>query len=76
MDSNGTWTHTDLMKLTNAPGASDTIIVGYEWSSQFAKQVVYLDLRENPHLQSLLLKHGESWQHTDLTDLTGAEALV
>jgi hypothetical protein len=38
--------------------------------------VVYLDTGENPHIHSLMLRHGSSWKHTDLTDLTGAQALV
>ncbi len=75
-DEGGKWTHTDLTQRTGAPVASDTLILGYEWSTQFAQHIVYLDTRENPHLQSLLLEHGSSWKHTDLTDLTGAQALV
>ncbi len=75
-DESGRWTHSDLTQRTGAPVASDTLILGYEWSAQFAQHIVYLDTRENPHLQSLLLEHGSSWKHADLTDLTGAQALV
>jgi hypothetical protein len=75
-DEGGKWTHSDLMKHTGAPAASDTLILGYEWSRQFGQHIVSLDTRENPHLQSLLLEHGSSWKHEDLTDLTGAQALV
>jgi hypothetical protein len=75
-DGSGTWTHTDLIQLTEAPVANNTIIVAHEWSSQFAKHVVYLDMHENPHLHSLLLKHGSRWEYADLTDLTGAQTLA
>jgi hypothetical protein len=75
-DSNGRWTHSDIIGKAGAPGASNTLLAGHEWSSQFGKHIVYLDLRENPHLHSLLFKHGGRWEHTDLTDLTGAQPLV
>jgi len=32
--------------------------------------------RENPHIHELMLKHGGSWHHTDLTRLTDAPELV
>ena len=51
-------------------------IVAYEWTAQYARQVVFLDTRENPHIHELMLKHGGSWQHTDLTRLTDAPELV
>lgn len=76
MDGPGAWQHTDLTHLTGASDAGDDTIVGYEWSAQFAKHVVYIDTRENPHIHSLLFKQGGRWQHTDLTDLTGAQSLV
>jgi len=72
----GTWSHTDLTQLTSAPEASNELVLGYEWTAQYAKQVVYMDTRENPHIHELMLKHGSSWQHTDLTKLTGAPELV
>lgn len=72
----GTWSHTDLTQLTSAPEASNELVLGYEWTAQYAKQVVYMDTRENPHIHELMLKHGSSWQHTDLTELTGAPELV
>jgi hypothetical protein len=68
--------HTDLTHRLRAPDASDEIIVGYEWSSQFAKHIIFLDKRENPHIHALMLEHGGSWQHRDLTELTGAPELV
>jgi len=74
--SGGTWSHTDLTRLTGAPEASNELVIGYEWTAQFAKQVVYLDTRENPHIHELMLKHGGSWHHTDLTRLTDAPELV
>ncbi len=72
----GPWVYTDLTELIGAPPASSGVIVGHEWSAQFAKHVVYLDRLVNPHIHSLLLKHGDEWQHTDLTDLTGAQSLI
>jgi len=72
----GMWAHSDLTQLTGAPEASNELVIGYEWTAQFAKQVVYLDTRENPHIHELMLKHGGSWHHTDLTRLTDAPELV
>src|SRR6266566_4851358 len=76
MDANGSWSHTDLTHLLRAPDAGNDVIVGYEWSAQFAKHVVYLDKKENPHIQSLMFRSGSSWQHVDLTELTGAAEIV
>ncbi len=76
MDVSCTWKHTDLTQLIGAPEASNGVIVGHEWSSQFAKHVLYLDTGENPHIHSLMLRHGGSWEYTDLTDLTGAQSIV
>lgn len=76
MEKRGRWVYTDLTERIGAPDASNEVIVGHEWSDQFAKHVVYLDTLENPHIHSLLLKHGSDWQYTDLTDLTGAQSLV
>jgi hypothetical protein len=73
---NGAWSHIDLTQLIGAPEASNELIIGYEWTAQFAKQVVYMDTRENPHIHELMLQHGSSWQHRDLTRLTGAPELV
>ncbi len=78
MDANGKgkWQHTDLTRLVRSPEAGNDVLAGYEWTPQFAKHVVYLDASENPHIHSLMLKHGGSWHHRDLTDLTGAPPLV
>ena len=76
MDANGSWSHIDLTHLLRAPDAGNDVIVGYEWSAQFAKHVVYLDKKENPHIQSLMFRSGSSWQHEDLTELTGAPEIV
>jgi hypothetical protein len=76
MDANGSWSHIDLTHLLRAPDAANDVIVGYEWSAQFAKHVVYLDKKENPHIQSLMFRSGSSWQHVDLTGLTGAPEIV
>ena len=76
MDANGKWQHTDLTRLARSPEAGNDVLAGHEWTPQFAKHVVYLDASENPHIHSLMLKHGGSWHHRDLTDLTGAPPLV
>jgi hypothetical protein len=72
----GTWEHTDLTQLLRLPEASEDVIAAHEWTPQFAKHVVYLDTAENPHIHSLMLKHGGRWQHMDVTDETGAPPLV
>jgi hypothetical protein len=76
LERNSVWKHTDLTQRTHAPEASNDVLAGHEWTAQFAKLVVYLDTAENPHIHSLMLEHGGSWKHTDLTDVTGAEPLV
>lgn len=76
MPLRGSWQHIDLTGRLNLPDASDDVIVGHEWTPQFAQHIVYLDTSENPHIHSLLLKHGSDWQHVDLTRLTGAQPLV
>jgi hypothetical protein len=72
----GQWIHTDLTAHIHAPLAGNELLVGQEWTAKFAKQVVYLDASENPHIHSLMLKHGGSWKHTDLTALTGAPLVI
>ncbi len=77
MPLNGMWQYIDLTQpISGAPDASSDVIVGQEWSSQFARLVIYLDTAENPHLHLLMLEHGRPWQHMDLTGLTGAEPIV
>ncbi len=75
-DTNGTWSHIDVTQTTNAPLAANDALVGFEWSSAFAKQIIYLDTAENPHIHELMLAHGSTWKHTDVTTLTGASDLV
>lgn len=72
----GTWGHIDVTQATHTAEAANDIIVGFEWSSSFAKQIVYLDTAENPHIHELMLAHGSSWTHTDVTTRTGASDLV
>jgi hypothetical protein len=72
----GKWEHTDLTELLGLSQASEDTIVAHEWTPEFAKHIVYLDTAENPHIHSLMLKHGEQWQHTDVTELTGSQPLV
>lgn len=76
LEQNGQWKHTDLTQHIHAPEAADDVIVGHEWSAQFAKHVIYLDRNSNPHIHSLLFTHGGNWKHTDLTNAAGAQPLV
>jgi hypothetical protein len=76
MDGGEPGIHTDLTQMLGAPEASDEIIVAYELPSRFAKHIIFLDTKENPHIHAFMLEHGGSWQHRDLTSLTGAPELV
>jgi hypothetical protein len=76
MDGPDTRIHTDLTQMLGAPEASDEIIVAYELPSRFAKHIIFLDTKENPHIHAFMLEHGGSWRHRDLTSLTGAPELV
>jgi hypothetical protein len=58
------------------PEASEDVIAAHEWTPEFANHIVYLDMLENPRIHSLLLKHGEQWQHTDVTRATGSQSIV
>ena len=76
MLQHGAWEHTDLTQLLHVPEASQDVIAAHEWTPEFAKHIVYLDTRENPRIHSLLFKHGEPWQHTDVTRATGSQTIV
>jgi hypothetical protein len=76
MPLQGSWEHTDLTQLLRTPEASEDVVAAHEWTTEFAKHIVYLDTTENPHIHSLLLKHGSQWRHTDVTSLTGSQPLV
>jgi hypothetical protein len=72
----GAWKHTDLTQLLGLGESSHDGLAAHEWTPEFAKHLAYLDTAENPHLHSLLLKHGAAWKHADVTSLTGAPPLV
>ena len=76
MPLNGAWEQTDLTQLLGVPEASEDVIAAHEWTPEFAKHIVYLDTAENPHIHSLLFKHGGQWQHTDVTAFTGSQPIV
>jgi hypothetical protein len=76
MPLQGAWEYTDLTQLLHVPESSEDVIAAHEWTPEFAKHIVYLDTAENPHIHSLLLKHGEQWQHTDVTKSTGSQSIV
>lgn len=68
----GTWQHADLTAITGAPPAHQ-IIEGYSWSmgrSKSSKQVVFRTV--TGHIHELYMIKGGTWQHADLTDITGA----
>jgi hypothetical protein len=56
--------------------SSNDVLAAHEWTPEFAKHIAYLDTAENPHIHSLILKHGEDWKHADVTSLTGAQPIV
>lgn len=66
----GTWQHTDLTRLVGAPLATSRFLVGYAWSDGGTKQITYLG--PAGHLHELCVSVGGTWQHTDLSALTGA----
>jgi len=72
----GTWEQTDLTQHLSVPEASEDVIVAHEWTPEFAKHIVYLDLADPPHMHSLMLKHGGKWHHTDLTSSTGSPSIA
>jgi len=70
------WKHTDLTQLLGLGESSHDVLAAHEWTPEFAKHIAYLDTAENPHIHSLILKHGEDWKHADVTSLTGASPIV
>jgi hypothetical protein len=70
------WKHTDLTQLLGLPESSQDVLAAHEWTAEFAKHIAYLDTAENPHIHSLMLKHGENWRHEDVTGLTGSQSIV
>lgn len=75
-DINGNWTRSNVTNLTNAPKADSGLLIGFTWNAQLARQILFLDTNENPHIHELMIEQGKSWQHTDLTNLTGARNMV
>jgi hypothetical protein len=71
-----TWKHTDLTHMLRLPESSQDVLAAHEWTAEYAKHITYLDTAENPHIHSLLLKHGEDWRHEDVTTLTGSQPIV
>src|SRR5437667_251881 len=70
------WKHTNLTQLLGLVESSHDALAAHEWTQEFAKHIAYLDTAENPHIHSLILKHGEDWKHADVTSLTGAQPIV
>ena len=65
----GTWQHADLTAIAGAPPATD-VINGYSWEAGRSKQVVYRTA--GGHIHELYVIKGGTWQHADLTAITGA----
>ena len=63
-------------QLLGVPEASEDVITAHEWTPEFAKHIVYLDIADLPHIHSLMLKHGGKWHHTDLTGSTGSPSIA
>ena len=76
MSLQGAWEHTDLTQMLGLPESSQDVLAAHEWTAEFAKHIAYLDTAENPHIHSLLLKHGAHWRHEDVTGLTGSQPIV
>lgn len=70
----GRWQHTDLTMQAGAPVAYSRFLVGYEWPAGGTKQVAYLG--PDNHIHELWVSVGGTWQHTDLTMLTGAPPAI
>lgn len=74
----GSWSHVDLTDITGAPPLAQPVfespLVGYAWEAGRAKQVVYCT--EDRHIHELFVIEGGSWNHVDLTQITGAPPVV
>mgnify|MGYP001589059519 FL=1 len=73
----GAWQHADLTAITGAPPAVQ-LIKGYSWSMgmgrskslKSSKQVTFKTADD--HIHELYMIKGGTWQHADLTAITGA----
>jgi hypothetical protein len=70
----GQWQHADLTTLASAPLATSRFLVGYAWPEGGTKQVSYLG--PQGHIHELCVSAGGSWQHADLSALTGAPPAI
>ena len=68
----GPWSHADLTQLAGAPPENNAfpVIAGFEWEAGGTKQVVYRPA--DGHIHELFVSVGGSWDHADLTQMTGA----
>jgi hypothetical protein len=69
-----TWQHEDLTLQANAPLASSRFLVGSVWPEGGTKQVAYL--AQDGHIHELWKSVGGTWQHTDVSELTGAPPAI
>jgi hypothetical protein len=70
----GTWQHADLMTQAGAPVAGSRFLVGFAWLEGGSKQVAYLG--QEGHIHELRVNVGGTWQHADVSMLTGAPPAV
>ena len=67
----GKWSHADLTAIAGAPAAA-SLINGYGWEADKAKQVVFTTT--DGHIHELVVVVGGKWSHADLTAIAGAPA--
>jgi hypothetical protein len=74
VSNGGTWQHADLTTLASAHLADSRFLVGFAWPEGGTKQVAYVG--PDHHVHELVVSVGGTWQHTDLTAITGAPPAV
>ena len=70
----GRWEHADITMLAGSPLADSRFIIGYAWPEGGTKQITYLG--QDGHVHEVVVSVGGSWQHTDLTMITGAPPAI
>src|SRR5216683_1936609 len=70
------WRYADLTSLTSSPLVDGTALAGYAWETGETKLIVYVGSDRHVHELMMDANGKGKWQHTDLTDLTGAPPLV
>jgi hypothetical protein len=70
----GRWAHEDLTMRAGGPSVAEIggHLTAYAWEAGMSKQVAYIG--HDRHIHELYVVAGGTWQHADLTTLTGAPA--